>query len=309
MKPTEITLKQLRYLVAVAEHAHFRRAAEFCRVSQPSLSVQIQNLEAALGTSLVERTQGGVILTPVGREILARAQRVLLDAQAIKDYAATAEHGLAGTIRLGVKATLGPYLLPRIVAALHRKHPETKLYIREGVPSQLEEELKAGVHDVILAQLPVHSADLITQRLFREPILFAMSSDHPLAGKQGLSVYDLKDQPVLSLAPDYHLHDQVHALCEEFGAHVVRDYEGTSLDALRQMVSMNMGATFLPALYAQSEVSSLGDVVITPLAKRRISRSIGLVWRKGAGRSNAYSDLANFIRDVVSSEFESLTPE
>jgi len=277
--------------------------------ANPSLSVQIKNLEAALGNSLVERTQGGVILTPVGREVLARAQRVLLDAQAIKDYAATAEHGLAGTIRLGVKATLGPYLLPRIVAALHRKHPETKLHIREGVPSQLEEELKAGVHDVILAQLPVHSSDLITQRLFREPILFAMSSDHPLAGKQGLSVYDQKDQPVLSLAPDYHLHDQVHALCEEFRAHVVRDYEGTSLDALRQIVSMNMGATFLPALYAQSEVSSLGDVIITPLAKPSISRSIGLVWRKGAGRSNAYSDLANFIRDVVSSEFESLTPE
>jgi LysR family hydrogen peroxide-inducible transcriptional activator len=237
---------------------------------------------SSLGTSWVERTQDGVILTPVGREVLARAKRVLLDAQAIKDYAATAKHGLAGTIRLGVKATLGPYLLPPIVTALHRKHPETKLHIREGVPSQLEEDLKAGVHDVILAQIPMHTTDLITQRLFREPILFAMSSDHPLAGKQGLSMYDPKDQPVLPFAPDYYLHDQVHALCEEFGAQVVRDYEGTNLDALRQMVSMNMGATFLPALYSQSEVSSLGDVVITPLAKRSISPSIGLVWRKGA---------------------------
>ncbi|MEH6648172.1 LysR substrate-binding domain-containing protein [Sulfitobacter sp.] len=214
---------------------------------------------------------------------------------------------MASTIRLGVNATLGPYLLPRVVAALHQAFPDTKLYIREGVPNTLQDELKAGLHDVVLAQMPVNSADLITQPLFREPILFAMSSDHPLAHKTDLSVNDLKDLPVLSLAPDYHLHDQVHALCEEFGAHVIPDYEGTSLDALRQMVSMNMGTTFLPALYAQSEISSLGDVVTRSLKKRRISRSIGLAWRKGAGRSSAYTQLAEFIRDVVSRDFESIT--
>jgi LysR family hydrogen peroxide-inducible transcriptional activator len=309
MKHDEITLKQFRYLVALSDHAHFRRAAEFCGVSQPSLSVQIQNLEEALGTRLVERARGGVIFTPVGRDVLTRVRRVLLESQAIKDFTTSAGHGLAGTIRLGVKATLGPYLLPRVVAALHREYPETKLYVREGVPNKLEDELKAGLHDVILAQLPVHSTDLITLRLFREPILFAISADHPLASKTDVSIQDLKGLPVLSLAPDFHLHDQVHALCEEFGAQVVRDYEGTSLDALRQMVSMNMGTTFLPALYAQSEISSLGDVVTRPLRRRNISRSIGLVWRKGAGRSSAYSELADFIKEVISRDFNSLTLE
>ncbi len=306
---SDLTLKQLRYLVAVADHGHFRRAAEFCNVSQPSLSVQIQNLEDVLGTRLVERARGGAIFTPIGREVLARARRVLLDTQAIADYVTTAEHGLASTIQLGVKATLGPYLLPRIVSALHREYPDTKLYIREGVPTKLEDELIAGRHDVILAQLPVKSTELVTQRLFREPIVFAMSADHPLAQKQDLSAFDLKGLPVLSLAPDYHLHDQVHGLCKEFGADVVRDYEGTSLDALRQMVSMNMGTTFLPALYVQSEISALGDVVTRSIQNRPISRSIGLVWRKGAGRASAYTQIGTFIRAVVSQNFEGLTLE
>ncbi len=309
MKPNELTLKQLRYLVAVAEHGHFRRAAEFCGVSQPSLSVQIQNLEEALGTLLVERSREGAIFTPMGREILGRARRVLLDTQAIKECAASAEHGMAASIRLGVKATLGPYILPRVVAALHRGHPGTKLYIREGIPTELEDELSAGLHDVILAQLPVQSTDLITQRLFREPILFAMSSDHPLARKTDLSPEDLKKQRVLSLTPGYHLHDQVHALCDEFGADVVRDYEGTSLDALQQMVSMNIGTTFLPALYAKSQLSISSEVVTRPLRKRKISRSIGLVWRKGAGRSSVYTQLAAIIRDIVSRDFDFLTLE
>jgi LysR family hydrogen peroxide-inducible transcriptional activator len=229
--------------------------------------------------------------------------------QSIKDYAAAAVQGMTGTIRLGVNATLGPYLLPRVLAALHREHPDTKLYIREAKPTSLETELGTGIHDVILAQSPIHNPDFEAAPLFTEPIFLAMSADHPLAGRAFVSVADLKGLPVLSLSPGYHLHDQVHALCESFGAQLIRDYEGTSLDALRQMVAMDMGTTFLPALYAQSEISRLGDVVTIPLKGRRISRSIGLVWRKGAGRSSGYADLADFIRDVVQKEFRVLAAD
>ena len=309
MTQSEVTLKQLRYLVALADFKHFRHAAESCGISQPSFSVQLQNLESILGARLVERSRGGVIFTPLGREVVARARRVLFEAQSIKDFAAVAVQGLAGTIRLGVNATLGPYLLPRVLAALHREHPDTKLYIRESKPTSLETELAAGLHDVILAQSPVHNADFNTAPLFSEPIFLAVSADHPLAGHTHVSVEDLKELPVLSLSPEYHLHDQVHALCETFGARLIRDYEGTSLDALRQMVAMDMGTTFLPALYAQSEISELGDVVTIPLKGRRISRSIGLVWRKGAGGSSGYADLAGFIRDVVRKDFKILVPD
>ncbi len=309
MTKPEITLKQLKYLVALDDYEHFRHAAESCGVSQPSLSVQLQALENILGARLVERSRGGVIFTPLGREVVARARRVLFETQSIRDFAAVAVQGLAGTIRLGVNATLGPYLLPRVLAALHREHPETKLYIHESKPTSLEAELGAGLHDVILAQSPIHNTDFNTAPLFSEPIFLAVSADHPLAGNAHVSVTNLKELPVLSLSPEYHLHDQVHALCETFGARLIRDYEGTSLDALRQMVALDMGATFLPALYAQSEISALGDVVALPLKGRRISRSFGLVWRKGAGRSSCYEDLARFIRDVVRKDFEILTTD
>jgi len=303
------TLRQLRYLVAVADAEHFRHAAERCGITQPSLSVQLQNLEALLGSRLVERGRSGVILTPIGRDIVERSRRILFDVQGIVDVSAAAAQHLVGTIRLGVAPTLGPYLLPRVVAALHSQHPELKLYIREGAPHALEQELLHGVHDVILAQLPVAAQDLVTERLFREPIYLALAADHPLAARAVVEIADLRGLPILSLAPNYHLHDQVHALCEEFGATLVRDYEGTSLDALRQMVAMDMGVTFLPALYVQSEIGRSNDVVARALKGRQISRAIGLVWRKGAGRATAYQTIVAVIRSVVRTQSDDSVAE
>ncbi|MBV1894962.1 MAG: LysR family transcriptional regulator [Rhodobacteraceae bacterium] len=306
MSQANITLKQLRYLVALAEEKHFRRAAEVCGVSQPSLSVQLQKLEEQLGSRVVERGRAGVTFTPVGRDVVTRARSILMDVQAMSDFAQTAQYGLTGTIRLGVQATLGPYLMPRIAARLHREHPDFKLYIRESLPSQLEAELLAGKHDIILSKLPSRGADIVDAPLFQEPILFAVSADHPLATKDHVVPSDLTGLPVLSLSRGYHLHDQVHALCKEFGAEVIHDYEGTSLDALRQMVAMNMGTTFMPALYAKSEINKGGDVVALPLKGRRVFRSVGLFWRKGAGRAPAFVKLNNFVREVVQTDFQEL---
>ena len=304
-----LTLRQLRYLIALDDAKHYRRAAERCGISQPSLSAQVQNIEGALGVQLVERSRSGVALTPVGREVAERARRILDDVQGIVDFTAGAQRGLVGTIRLGAKPTLGPYLLPHVVAKLHRQHPELNLYVREGAPRELEHELSRGIHDVILAQLPVTGSELITQRMFREPLYLAVAADHPLASKTDVVTADLEGLQVLSLSPSYHLHDQINALCQEFGATLLRDYEGTSLDALRQMVGMGMGVTFLPALYVRSEIPSRSEVVVKPLTGKSVTRSVGLVWRKSAGRAAAYKQIAEVMRDVVAQKFKNLIIE
>lgn len=309
MEQHPLTLRQLRYLIALDETKHYRRAAERWNISQPSLSAQVQNMEAALGVQLVERSRSGVALTPVGREVVSRGRRILEDVQSIVDFTAGAQRGLVGTIRLGAKPTLGPYLLPHVVAKLHRQYPDLNLYIREGAPRELEHELSRGVHDVILAQLPVAGSELVTQRLFREPLYLALAADHPLAQEKDIEAQDLKGLGVLSLSPQYHLHDQIGALCLEFGAEVLRDYEGTSLDALRQMVGMGMGVTFLPALYVRSEIPARGDVVVKPLKGKLITRSVGLVWRKSAGRATAYQQIADVLRDVAGRKFKDLIIE
>jgi LysR family hydrogen peroxide-inducible transcriptional activator len=306
MGQQNITLKQLRYLLALAETCHFRRAAELCGVSQPSLSAQIQNLEKILGVQLVERSRSGVCLSPIGREVTRRAQRIKEESQGIIDLTAGAQNGLVGTIRLGTKVTLGPYLLPHVVAALHRQHKELSLYVRESAPLDLEPELAQGRHDVLLSELAATSPEHVTRMLFREPLYLALAVDHPLARMKTVPVKSLKGLDVLSLGPQYHLHNQINALCRDFGARLVRDYEGTSLDALRQMVGMGMGVAFLPALYAHSEIKARSEVVIRPLKGRLVNRPVGLIWRKSAGRAAAYEKMADVIREVARKKFKDL---
>ncbi|MEM7060001.1 MAG: hydrogen peroxide-inducible genes activator [Pseudomonadota bacterium] len=305
----DVTLRQLRYLIALSETQHFRKAAERCGVSQPSLSAQIQNIEGTLGILLLERSRSGVALTPVGREVVSRARRVMEEVQGITDFASGAQNGLVGTIKLGAKPTLGPYLLPHIVTSLHTENPDLQLYVRESPPRELEFELMRGDHDVILAQLPVQGAELVTKRLFREPLYLALPATHPLAKKDAVEEEDIEGLQMLSLNPLYHLHDQITSLCEELKASLRRDYESTSLDALRTMVGMDMGVTFVPALYAQSEIKPKSEVVVRPIARRAIARSIGLVWRKSAGRAHAYVQIAEVIKTVVRRKFKMLTIE
>ena len=302
-----VTVKQLTCLLAIEETGHFRRAAERCGITQPSLSAQLANLEDALGVRLVERSRAGVAMTPEGREVALRARRITDELQGIVDFSAGARRGLHGTIRLGSKPTLGPYLLPRVVSTLHREYPDLKLYIRESEPRHLEQELLSGVHDVVLTQLPAASADVVEAPLFQEPLYLAMAQDHPLAKEDTVSVKALKGLEVLSLNPAFHLHDQVHHLCEQFGARLVRDYEGTSLDALRQMTGMGMGVTFLPALYVQSELRASSEVAARRLRGRNVFRPAGLLWRKSAGAGESYRKLAEIIRTVTRRYFKDLT--
>ena len=295
--PNLPSLRQLRYFVALSEARHFRKAAESMGISQPSLSLQIGNLEETLGVRLVERGRGPVTLTPEGREVVARASRIMGEVHGIMDISASLQTGLTGTIRLGTTPTIGPYLMPFVVERLHAKYPDLRLYIREVAPRDLRGELLAGSLDVILTQLPEGGADLTTQRLFREPLLLAMPEDHALAAKTEVTEADLIDQNVLSLGPDYAMHAQIAALCQQHGGIMARDYEGTSLDAIRQMVGMGMGVALLPRLYARSEIDSRSsNVTVRPFRRSTVMRSIGLVWRKAA-TAGMFERLSDIIKD------------
>lgn len=293
------SMRQLRYLVALSEARHFRKAAEAMGISQPSLSLQIGNLEQMLGLRLVERGRGPVTLTPEGREVVARASRILQEVRGILDLTATLQTGLTGTIRLGTTPTIGPYLMPFVVERLHADYPDLRLYIREVAPRDLRGDLLAGSLDVILTQLPEGGADLTTQRLFREPLLLAMPDDHALCAKSQVTEADLLDLNVLSLGPDYAMHAQIAALCQQHGGVIARDYEGTSLDAIRQMVGMGMGVALLPRLYARSEIDSRSsNVTVRPFRRSSVTRSIGLVWRRAAS-ATMFERLSDVIRDAA----------
>ncbi|SEN89925.1 hydrogen peroxide-inducible genes activator [Palleronia pelagia] len=301
---TDLTLKQLSYFVALAEARHYRRAAERVGISQPSLSQQIVALEEALGLELVERGQRGAVLTPHGREVLDQTRRVLDEIEALRALAQDAREGFSGTIRLGSTPTLGPYLLPYLMRLLHMAHPSLKVVVRDAPPRQLQDELLGGQHDLILTQLPVHSGDAEVMRLFREPLKLVMAQDHPLARRAVVRDADLVGQDVLCLSDAYRLHAQVAALCQEIGAGLRRDYEGTSLDALRQMTALNMGVSFLPALYVSSEVSKeAGDVAVHKFRNDRVTRSVGLAWRRRSGHRDLIRLIASLITEVVRERF------
>lgn len=303
----DVTLRQLRYFIALTETGHYRKAAERVGVSQPSLSQQILGLETTLGLALVERGQRGAILTPGGREVLAQARKVVEEADALQKRAQESRDGVTGTIRLGASPTLGPYFLPHVVRRLRRAYPGLKLIIRDAPPSVLQDELLAGRHDLVLAQLPLHSGDLAVERLFREPLKLAVAQDHPLAGQAEADDCALRGEDVLALPSGYPMHGQIVALCEELGAHLRQEYEGTSLDALRQMIALDMGVSFLPALYLRSEVlAGAGDVAVLRFRQDRFTRSVGMAWRRRAMQGPLIGRIVQVIREVAKEQFGSL---
>ncbi|MGH6945721.1 MAG: LysR substrate-binding domain-containing protein [Kiloniellales bacterium] len=294
------TLKQLRYLVAIAETRHFRRAAEKVHISQPTLSGQLRELEHRLGVQLVERSRASVVLTPLGKEVAGRARAVLRDVEDIIELARHGQSVLGGTVRLGVPPTLGPYLLPHIVPELHRSHPALKLYVREELPRSILGNLEDGNLDVLFMPLPIKGADFRIVRLFRELLLIVAPVDHRIAAKNVADRTDLKGETVLSLERGHRLHDQVRALCQEYGANLALDYEGTSLDTLRQMVGMGMGISFMPALYVKSEVAKDSRAVVArSLRSRCPSRTVGMVWRRHSARHEEFLQLAELVRAIL----------
>lgn len=296
-------MRQLRYFRVLSGALQYREAARRLGISQPSLSQQIAALEDAVGTRLVERRRNGLILTPAGREVALRAVEITEQADALKHVGKPADGTLSGNLRLGASPTIGPYLLPRVLRRLHEDYPDFGLVIRDGTPQDLLEDLIAGRHDLILAQLPLPEEAVRVLPLFREPLQLVVARDHRLAGRDHVRAADLAGEQMLSLSPSYALHRQTTSLAAGAGAALRQDFEGTSLDALRQMVALGMGVTILPNLYIRSEISQVdADVVAVPLRPVAL-RDIGLAWRVGSGYPPAFTRLGELVRQLVASEF------
>ena len=290
------TLRQLEYLVAVADLKNFGRAAQACNVSQPTLSQQLRSLEDRLGVALVERGASGAELTPIGREITARARRLVVEVKDIRDLAQRSGERLAGILRLGVTPTLGPYLMPPIIARLHREQPDLRLHIRDGIPEDQAQELSRGELDMLLGPLPIEGSDLEVEPLFRERLFLVAASDHPLTTQKNLRMEHLSSAKVLSLDPRHHLHRQVKSICADHGMELLRDYEGTSLDSVHQMAASGVGLAVLPELYVQSDVVGREGVVVLQPDGWEFTRSIAAAWRSGAAYGDAYRTIAERLR-------------
>ena len=292
-----LTFKQIRYFQAIAEAGSFRRAADRLGVKQPTLTVQIAALEAALATTLFERHRSGVVLTPAARELLPRARRIAEEMKGFTDQAL----GVSGqsTYRLGVTPTLGPYLLPRVLPAVHQHFEDLRLYVREAIPAQLASDLKSAAHDVVLTTLPLQGDELEVIPLFRESLKLALPLEHPLASKGVVSGEDLVGEAVLTIDEQHLYHRQVSALCESLGATVNRGYEGTSLDTLRQMVVMGMGITFLPSLYVASEIGESDTLRITDVKGVNMNRDHALAWRRRSPARVFFRQLAEAMKAIL----------
>ena len=275
-----MNLRDLRYLVALSEHKHFGRAAEASFVSQPTLSTQIRKLEDELGVTLVERTPRKVLLTDVGREIAERARGILQEADQIKAIARRTLDPEAGTLRLGIFPTLGPYLLPHVVQRVHARFPRLELLLVEEKTEVVLRQLREGRLDAGILALPVHDSQLHAERLFDEPFVLAVPSGNPLAQRTSLSLEDLADQSVLLLEDGHCLRDQALEVCRLAGAGEKAGFRATSLETLRQMVAANVGVTLLPTLATKPPVAPIAQIRLIEFDGDAPSRSIAMMWRK-----------------------------
>jgi LysR family hydrogen peroxide-inducible transcriptional activator len=290
------TLRQLSLLIAVADTNRFTLAAERAHISQPALSEQIAQLEHNLGTKLFERGRHGASLTPLGKEIVARARPILAHVRELEDVVHTAGKNLGGLIRLGALPTVGPYLLPSVIPELHAAHPELRLYIRELRTVELEARLREGVFDVLLSTKPDDTVGLVVEPLFEERLLLGLASDNALAKKRTIGINDLANEKVLTLESGHYLSARVRGLAQAAHAQLLVDYEGTSLDGLRQMVGLGMGVSLFPALYVHAEIVGDEAVTVRDIKIDDAARGIALIWRKSSPRRDDFLKLAERLR-------------
>lgn len=290
------TLRQLEYLVTIADTGSFALAARVANVSQPTLSQQVRALEERLGAKLLERSATGAVLTPVGRSIVTTARRMLSDASDIAALAAGASNSLTGTLRLGTTPTLGPYLLSPIIAELHRMAPRLRLHVREGIPDEQVLELSRGNIDVVLGPLPMTGDDLTVEPLFREPLHLVAALDHPIDAATAAAPEALAGSPLLTLDPRHHLARQAVGIADRYGMTVAPDYYGTSLDSLHQMVASGLGLALLPGLYLRSDVGGAAGVKILSVEGWDVHRSIAIAWRRQSPMSAAFRLIADHVQ-------------
>ncbi len=288
----DLKLKDLQYLVAVADTKHFGRAAERCFVSQPTLSAQLKKLEEYLGVQLIERAPKRVALTQAGHEIVERARRIIEAGDEIVEIARGHRDPLAGRLKLALLPTIGPYLLPNVASKLRKALPRLELMLYEYQTDTMLEKLHSGEIDVGILALPVAMDGLDSQVLYKEPFTVAVPASHRLAQRSSIRVDDLHDETLLLLEDGHCLRDQALDICSSTDIHEKQDFRATSLETLRQMVAAGVGITLLPELAGRGAYGNARGVAIRPFVKPVPSRTIGAVWRKSSARREVILALA-----------------
>jgi LysR family hydrogen peroxide-inducible transcriptional activator len=293
-----MNLRDLQYLVALAETRHFGRAALRCHVSQPTLSAQLKKLEEYLGVALVERRPRRVGLTPAGEAVVERAKRMLRDAEDIRALARASQDPLGGELKLGLIPTLGPYLLPRIAPRITRALPKLQLMLHEYQTAPLLERVLQGELDVAILALPADTKGLVTRPLFAESFLVAMPEHHRLTARKRLKPADLGGERLLLLEEGHCLRDQALEVCARVGTEE-HSFRATSLETLRQMVAAGLGITLLPRLAAEGPFASARGLVVRPFAPPVPSRVSGAAWRRSTSRAAAIAAVCNLIAQAA----------
>jgi LysR family hydrogen peroxide-inducible transcriptional activator len=295
LAPHPVTLRQLQYVVAVADRRSFRKAAEACHVAQPSLSAQVAQVEEALGMQIFERDRRGVALTSAGRALVERARALLHAADDLVERARTLADPFAGTLRIGVIPTVGPYLLPELAPALRERYPRLAFVWHEDKTHVLVERLGRAELDAAILALEADIGDLPRLVLGKDPFLFAAAPGHPLASSsRPLKAEDLDGERVLLLDDGHCFRDQALSFCARAGAEEA-GYRATSLATLVQMAAGGTGVTLLPGLAVEVE-NRRQALRVRPFAGKPPARTVALVWRKGSALETTIQAVGETLR-------------
>lgn len=292
MNVNGLSLRDLEYIVAIAEHGSFIRAAEICGVAQPSLSSQVKKLEGWLNITIFERTTRRVVVTAEGQRFVEQAKNVLSEARILLAQAGGADGPFGGSLRLAAIATLGPYLFPRLVGSFKRDFPRLKLSLGEGLTDQLIRRLNSGELDAVLVSLPQDQRSLAIVPLFVEPFLLASPEGHPASLTGGPEWQALEGSERLLLDEGHCLREQALAACSSSEAAI---RHATSLETLKYMVAVGEGCTLVPAL-ARTDGALIH---YTPLSEPRYSREVALAWRRSDPREKELRDLAKWLKGAT----------
>jgi len=297
-----MNLRDLAYAVSLAVDGHFRRAAERCNISQPTLSAQIAKLEDELGVQLFERGPRGATPTLNGRALLHQAGIVLDEVERLRELARAAHDPLVGPFQLGVIPTAGPYLMPRLLPLLQANWPGLKLHLREDRTEALIERLRGGALDAAILSLPIEAEDLRTEPLLEEPMLLALPAGHALAGASRIPHEALAEAPVMLLEDGHCLREQTLSFCRSTGLSARSEVQAASLETLRQMVMAGIGLALVPALAAEPPYGLGPMAVYRRFAAPEPSRTLVLAWRRSFPRGDALSGLAKTLAVGLAAE-------
>ena len=299
-----MNLRELEYLAAIDEFRHFRKAAEKCFVSQPTLSGQLKKLESEIGVQLVERTTRNVFLTPIGQEIVKKAHTILAEAASIEDLVKTYSDPMSGRVNIGLIPTIAPYLLPHIVQPIKKAYPQLEIILHEIQTEVMLKQLGEGTLDAGILAVPLETRGIEQINLYNEPFYVAVNNQHEFAKKSKIIKEDLRGETLLLLGEGHCLRGQVLEVCSYAMTKERKDFQDTSLETIRHMVSTGIGITLIPQTAIFSNILNQNSPIkYIPFSKPAPARRVGLLFRKNSNRKTCFQNLSNLIQKIINKKF------